>query len=223
MAYDLALFARDLWLQPYWISFHVWSQQNDLYAWNSAISKSAELFKKLKKVWINLEMLNMWWWLPSHYIKKTKWLDEYLKEIKLFLYNNFWDELPKIIMEPWRSLVWDIWVIVSEVVLVSRKSNDKNEPRWVFLDLWKFSWLIETLDEAIKYPIYTEKKWKLSPVILAWPTCDSMDIMYENYKYCLPEDLSSWDRIYIFSTWAYTQSYSAVEFNWFPPLKVYVI
>lgn len=223
MAYDLALFARDLWLVPYWISFHVWSQQNDLYAWNSAISKAAELFKKLSDTWIKLEMLNMWWWLPSRYIKETKWLDEYLKEIKLFLYNNFWDEIPKIIMEPGRSMVWNIWVIISEVVLVSKKSNDKDEPRWVFLDLWKFSGLIETLDEAIKYPIYVEKKWELSPVILAWPTCDSMDIMYENYKYLLPEDLSSWDRVYIFSTWAYTQSYSAIEFNGFPPLKVYVI
>lgn len=223
MAYDLAILARDLGLVPYGISFHVWSQQNDLYAWNSAITKAADLFKKLWEIWIKLEMLNMWWWLPSRYITKTKWLDEYLREIKNFLYNNFWDEIPRIIMEPGRSMVWDIWVIISEAVLVSKKSNEKDELRWVFLDLWKFSWLIETLDEAIKYPIYIEKNWPSSPVILAWPTCDSMDILYENYKYNLPDNLASWDKVYIFSTWAYTQSYSAIEFNGFPPLKTYVI
>lgn len=223
MAYDLAILSRDLGLVPYGISFHVWSQQNDLYAWNSAITKAADLFKKLAEAWIKLEMLNMWWWLPSHYITKTKWLDEYLSAIKNFLYDNFWDDIPKIIMEPGRSMVWNIWVIISEVVLVSKKSNAKDELRWVFLDLWKFSGLIETLDEAIKYPIYIEKSWSSSPVILAWPTCDSMDILYENYKYNLPDNIVSWDKVYIFSTWAYTQSYSAIEFNGFPPLKTYVI
>jgi ornithine decarboxylase len=223
MAYELAIKARDLWLIPYWISFHVWSQQNDLYAWNSAIWKAKELFSKLQEVWIKLEMLNLWWWLPSQYIKKTKAVEDYLKEIKLFLYNHFWDDIPSIIMEPWRSLVWDIWVIVSEVVLTSKKSYKWDEIKWVYLDIWKFSGLIETLDEAIKYPIYTEVKWSVSPVILAGPTCDSMDILYENYKYVMPDKLTSWDKVYIFSTGAYTQSYSAIEFNWFPPLKVYVI
>ncbi len=223
MAYSLAIKAKELWLISYWVSFHVWSQQNDLTAWDLAITKTWELFKKLEEVWIKLEMVNMWWWLPTQYIKEIKWLDEYMNEIKNSLKKNFWNNIPEIIMEPWRSLVWDIWVIVSEIVLISKKQNAENETKWVFLDIWKFSWLIETLDESIKYPFYVEKTWNTSPVILAGPTCDSMDILYENYKYELPETLISGDKVYIFSTWAYTQSYSAIEFNWFPPLKIYVL
>jgi ornithine decarboxylase len=168
-------------------------------------------------------MLNLWWGLPSHYIKKTETISNYLDTIKWFIECHFKDEKMDLIMEPGRSLVWDIWVIVSEISLVSKKSTQEDEIRWVYLDLWKFSGLIETLDESIKYPIYTEVKWESSPVILAWPTCDSADILYENYKYLLPENLKSWDLVYIFSTWAYTQSYSAIEFNWFPPLKIFVI
>lgn len=223
LAFDLALKSKELGLIPYWISFHVWSQQNDIIAWDSALSKARDLFDRLKNEGITLWMLNLGGWLPSTYIKKTKSLSDYLDTINTYLDKYFWEDDLEIIMEPWRSIVWDIWVIVSEVTLVSKKSNNENETRWVYLDIWKFGWLIETLDESIKYPIYTEKSWELSPVILAWPTCDSADILYEDYKYLLPESLISGDMVYIFSTWAYTQSYSAVEFNWFPPLQVHII
>ncbi|MEG0065339.1 MAG: hypothetical protein RR740_12135, partial [Pseudomonas sp.] len=54
-------------------------------------------------------------------------------------------------------------------------------------------------------------------------TCDSADIMYENYKYGLPLNLAIGDRMYWLSTGAYTTSYSAVEFNGFPPLKSYYL
>ena len=57
----------------------------------------------------------------------------------------------------------------------------------------------------------------------AGPTCDSADIMYENYKYGLPLNLAIGDRMYWLSTGAYTTSYSAVEFNGFPPLASYYI
>jgi ornithine decarboxylase len=83
--------------------------------------------------------------------------------------------------------------------------------------------LIETMDEAIKFPIWTEKKGEMEEVVIAGPTCDSADIMYENYKYGLPLNLAIGDRLYWLSTGAYTTSYSAVEFNGFPPLKSYYV
>jgi ornithine decarboxylase len=60
-------------------------------------------------------------------------------------------------------------------------------------------------------------------VILAGPTCDSMDILYEDHKYRLPVDLKVGDRIYILSTGAYTASYASVGFNGFPPIKTYIM
>ena len=62
---------------------------------------------------------------------------------------------------------------------------------------------------------------KETEVILAGPTCDSMDIMYENIKYRLPVDLKIGDKLYWLSTGAYTSTYASVEFNGFPPLKTY--
>ena len=55
------------------------------------------------------------------------------------------------------------------------------------------------------------------------PTCDSMDIHYEHQTYTMPESARIGDRVYIFTSGAYTQSYSSVYFNGFPPLEVYVL
>jgi ornithine decarboxylase/diaminopimelate decarboxylase len=79
------------------------------------------------------------------------------------------------------------------------------------------------MDEAIKFPIYTEAQGELQPCVIAGPTCDSADIMYEQYSYGLPEDLAIGDRLYWLTTGAYTTTYSAVCFNGFPPLQDYYL
>ncbi|MFD1261487.1 type III PLP-dependent enzyme [Entomomonas asaccharolytica] len=223
MAMDLLILAKQLGLIPYGISFHVGSQQREIDVWDGAIAKVKVIFERLKQEdGIELKMINMGGGFPANYLQKTNELEIYAKEILRFLQEDFGEELPEIILEPGRSLVANAGVLVSEVVMVSRKSRTAVE-RWVFTDVGKFSGLIETMDEAIKYPVYTEKKGELEEVIIAGPTCDSADIMYENYKYGLPLNLSAGDRLYWLSTGAYTTSYSAIEFNGFPPLKSYFV
>ncbi|MDV7212545.1 ornithine decarboxylase [Azotobacter beijerinckii] len=223
MALDLLILARQLGLVPYGVSFHVGSQQRDIDVWDAVIAKVKVIFERLKEEdGIELKMINMGGGFPANYITKTNSLETYAEEIIRFLKEDFGDELPEIILEPGRSLIANAGILVSEVVLVSRKSRTAVE-RWVYTDVGKFSGLIETLDEAIKYPIWTEKKGEMEEVVIAGPTCDSADIMYENYKYGLPLNLASGDRLYWLSTGAYTTSYSAVEFNGFPPLKAFYI
>lgn len=223
MALDLLILAKQLKLEPYGISFHVGSQQRDIDVWDAAIAKVKVIFQRLKEEdGIELKMINMGGGFPANYIAKTNDLKTYAEEITRFLKEDFGEELPEIILEPGRSLIANAGILVSEVVLVARKARTAVE-RWVYTDVGKFSGLIETMDESIKFPIWTEKKGEMEEVIIAGPTCDSADIMYENYKYGLPLNLSSGDRLYWFSTGAYTTSYSAVEFNGFPPLKSYFV
>ena len=223
MAMDLLILARQLGLVPYGISFHVGSQQRDISVWDAAIAKVKVIFERLKEEdGIELKMINMGGGFPANYITRTNSLETYAEEIIRFLKEDFGDDLPEIILEPGRSLIANAGILVSEVVLVARKSRTAVE-RWVYTDVGKFSGLIETMDEAIKFPIWTEKKGEMEEVVIAGPTCDSADIMYENYKYGLPLNLSSGDRLYWLSTGAYTTSYSAVEFNGFPPLKAFYI
>lgn len=223
MALDLLILAKQLGLVPYGVSFHVGSQQRDIDVWDAAIAKVKVIFERLKEEdGITLQMINMGGGFPANYIQRTNSLETYAEEIIRFLKEDFGDELPEIILEPGRSLIANAGILVSEVVLVARKSRTAVE-RWVYTDVGKFSGLIETMDESIKFPIWTEKKGEAEEVVIAGPTCDSADIMYENYKYGLPLNLSSGDRLYWLSTGAYTTSYSAVEFNGFPPLKAFYI
>ncbi len=223
MAMDLLILARDLGLDPYGVSFHVGSQQREIGAWDAALGKVKVIFNRLwEEDRIKLKMINMGGGFPANYLQRTNELATYAEEITRFLHEDFLDEMPEIIIEPGRSLVSNAGVLVSEVVLISRKSRTALH-RWVYTDVGKFTGLIETLDESIKYPIYTEKNGELENVIIAGPTCDSADIMYENYKYGLPLNLATGDRLYWLSTGAYTTTYSSVEFNGFPPLKDYYI
>jgi ornithine decarboxylase len=227
MAIELAVLAQELGLVPWGLSFHVGSQQRDIDVWDGAIAKVKVIFERLlADHGIALTMINMGGGFPASYLHKANEFAVYVQEITRFLKEDFGDEVPEIILEPGRSLVGDAGILVSEVVLISRKSATALE-RWVFTDVGKFNGLIETLDEAIKYPLASERdedpQAEFEEVILAGPTCDSVDIMYESYRYRLPLSLEMGDRLYWFSTGAYTTSYSSIEFNGFPPLKYYVL
>ena len=57
------------------------------------------------------------------------------------------------------------------------------------------------------------------PCILAGPSCDSADVLYEKRPVQLPLALEAGDKVRILCTGAYTTSYSSVGFNGFPPLR----
>ncbi|HOV63343.1 MAG TPA: type III PLP-dependent enzyme [Spirochaetia bacterium] len=221
MIYNLIVMSKDMGVIPYGLSFHVGSQQRDIGQWDDAISKCKYLFDAVKSEGIHLKMINLGGGLPADYLDPTLSINLYASEIKRFLYEDFGDNMPEIFIEPGRSLSGDAGVIISEVILLTKKS--KNDLyRWLYLDIGVFGGLIETINESIKYPIFFDSKGDAEEVIIAGPTCDSMDIMYEKYRYKMPSTVKPGDKVYIFSTGAYTQTYSSVYFNGFPPLKSYI-
>jgi len=218
MIFRLILKAAELGLVPWGISFHVGSQQRDIGQWDDAISRCKYLFDAVAEEGVELKMINLGGGFPANYVDPTLDFNQYAEEIGRFLKEDFGDHIPQIIIEPGRSLVADAGVIISEVVLISRKSKNNIYP-WVYLDIGKFGGLIETIDESIKFPIYFDKAGLCEEIILAGPTCDSMDILYEHYKYKMPDTVVPGDRVYIFTAGAYTQTYSSNYFNGFPPLR----
>lgn len=219
---NLIEMAAKLKLKPHGVSFHVGSQQRDIGQWDNAISSCKYIFDWAKDMGIDLKMINMGGGFPADYLDPNLDFEVYSSEITRFLKEDFGEDLPETIIEPGRSLTGDAGVLVSEVVLISKKA-EYNQYSWVYLDTGKFGGLIETLDEAIKYPIFVDKGGHSAEAILAGPTCDSMDILYENFKYVIPDTLEEGDRVYFFTTGAYTTSYCSVNFNGFPPLKTYIL
>ncbi len=218
LIYHLILKSVELGLTPFGISFHVGSQQRDIGQWDDAIARVKYLFDAVAEEGIELHMINIGGGFPAHYVDPTFTMREYAAEIGRYLHEDFGSDLPQIIIEPGRFLVADAGVLVSEVILLSQKTKS-NLYRWLFLDIGKFGGLIETINESIKYPIYFEKEGLSQEIIIAGPTCDSMDILYENYKYHMPDTVRPGDKVYIFTAGAYTQSYSSINFNGFPPLN----
>jgi ornithine decarboxylase len=205
------------------ISFHVGSQQPNPEAWDLSLRTAAQIFRELSERGIELRLINLGGGFPARYLKNVPKADAYGAAITRSLWEHFGNRIPQTIIEPGRGLVGDAGVIKAEVVLVSRKSAT-DPVRWVYLDLGKFGGLAETMDEAIRYPIRTPRDGdKTSPCILAGPTCDSADVLYEKTPYHLPISLEIGDEVLIEAAGAYTTTYASVGFNGFPPLKSYIV
>ena len=221
-AYELLRRAAELPVIPWGVSFHVGSQQRDPSQWDAAIVSVARLFHDLDEAGVELGMVNLGGGFPTAYREGVPPAEAYGEAIRDSILRHFGNRLPQLIMEPGRGLVGDAGIIETEVVLISRK-GDADSRRWVYLDIGKFGGLAETMDEAIQYPIDSDRDGPGEPVILAGPTCDSADVLYERAAYSLPSDLAIGDRLRIGATGAYTTTYASVAFNGFAPLQAYFI
>ena len=223
MAVDLLERARASGLDPHGLSFHVGSQQRDVAQWDIAIGRSAMVFTALNRRGIELQTLNLGGGFPARYREEAPPVERYGEAISTAMTRHFGNNLPRIMIEPGRSIPGDAGIIQTEIVLISRKSYD-DDRRWVYLDVGRFGGLPEVLGEAIRYRLRTAHDGgPAGPVAIAGPTCDEVDMLYEDAGYELPLALQVGDRIEILSAGAYTASYASVGFNGFPPLDEYYI
>jgi ornithine decarboxylase len=223
MAVDVLDHAQRLGLEPCGVSFHVGSQQRRTQAWDEALKTAAAIFRACADRGINLTMVNLGGGFPTKYLRDVPAVEAYGRSIFRALRKHFGNRIPETIIEPGRGMVGNAGVIEAEVVLVSNKS-EHDHVRWVYLDIGKFGGLAETMDESIRYPIRTPHDGdEVGPCVLAGPTCDSADVLYEKRPYDLPISLEIGDKVLIEGTGAYTATYAAVAFNGFAPLRTYHI
>jgi ornithine decarboxylase len=223
MAAELMLKAQALGLDPYGLSFHVGSQQLSPAAHEAAIGQAAMLFDELDQAGARLRMINIGGGFPARYQDDIPAIGAFAHGIHRAMAFHFGDLLPEMLVEPGRFLVGDAGVVEAEVVLVSRRA--RNDPtRWVYLDIGRFGGLAETEDEATRYLITTPHDGgEDGPVIIAGPTCDSADTLYEKSAYRLPLALKHGDRVQIHATGAYVSTYATTGFNGFRPLHEYYL
>ncbi len=223
MAHELLMQAKAKGLVPFGVSFHVGSQQLDPVHWGKAISDTAVLFDALAEVGILLKMVNIGGGFPARYQEDIPALADFVDSIKEHFTTYFGNNWPEIYMEPGRYIVAEAGVLVSEVVCIAIK-DFAEEVRWVYLDVGKFGGLAETIDESIVYQIQTDyDEEEMGPVIVAGPTCDSCDTLYERTFFQLPLALKTGDKVRVMSAGAYTTMYASQGFNGFEPPKEYFV
>jgi ornithine decarboxylase len=156
MAVDLLVRAHRLGLDALGVGFHVGSQQRDPGQWDRALAASAEVFRRTAAHGVPLRLVNLGGGFPAHYLGSTPDIDAYAASIRASIEKHFGASVPELVVEPGRYVVADAGVLHTEVVLVARKSYG-DDHRWVYLDTGVFGGLIETLGEAIKYPLTTSR------------------------------------------------------------------
>ncbi|MCT4554738.1 MAG: type III PLP-dependent enzyme [Pelagimonas sp.] len=222
MALDLLALARALGLQPVGLSFHVGSQTRQARMWAGVLDQVAQVWQGAQARGFALSLLNIGGGFPAGHGTGAVDAESYAAEVVSLIRQRF-HPMPDLLAEPGRGLVAEAGAIAAEVLLVSRKS-DAAVNRWVYLDIGRFSGLAETEGEAIRYDLLTDRDGGATgPCILAGPSCDSADVLYERQPVQLPLDLRAGDRVILRHCGAYTATYASVGFNGFPPLDVVAI
>jgi ornithine decarboxylase len=208
--------AGPLGLEPRGVSFHVGSQQLHPEAFVRGIAAAATVLSELR-----LELLNLGGGLPVSYKEPVPPLAAFASAITDAVADVF-DQPPRLMIEPGRAVVAAAGVLRTEVVLVAHRAGR----RWVYLDVGRYGGLAETENEAIVYRIESAlegDRGACGPVVLAGPTCDGDDVLYQRSEYRLPLALGAGDQLDILAAGAYTASYASVGFNGFGPVPTYCL
>jgi len=215
-AVEILAAAAELGLEAAGVTFHVGSQQRDPEAWAGPIAAAAHVFELLRRRGLSPRLLDLGGGFPAVYHDGCRPVSAYGEAIGRHLDEAFGDDRPETIIEPGRGIVGDAGTVVSSVIGVVQRGG----VRWVFLDAGVFTGLVETLDEAIRYRLLTSADGGATgPCVLAGPTCDSADVLYQDRMVQLPIDLAEGDEVRLLSAGAYTSCYSSVGFNGFAPLS----
>ena len=222
-ALPLLDFARDLGLNPVGLSFHVGSQTKHPYMWYDCLDTVAAIWHDAREAGHDLWLLNIGGGFPAYYGVDITDPEDYGADLMSAIDQRF-EGVTYIMAEPGRGMVGSAGAIAAECLLVSRKTPG-DPVRWVYLNVGRFSGLAESEGESIKYQFTVLGKdgEASSPCIVAGPTCDSADVLYERNKVDFPVSLTSGDRVMIKTCGAYTSTYSTIAFNGFPPLSVLAI
>jgi ornithine decarboxylase len=222
MALALLDHARMIGLRPVGFSFHVGSQTRKSSMWGVTLDVMAGIWHAAVGAGHDLSVLNIGGGFPAFYGEAIEAPTAYATGVMAQVSARF-GHVARVMAEPGRGLVAEAGLIVAECLLVSHKSA-RDMHRWVYLDIGRFSGLAETEGEAIRYEFVTPRDGDaVGPCIMAGPSCDSADVLYEKRPVMLPMSLQAGDRVLIRNTGAYTSAYSSVGFNGFPPLDVVVI
>ena len=228
-AKELLLSAPDMGLVAHGISFHVGSQQTGTEAYALAVAQAAMIFTDLKAQGVELKMINLGGGFPVRYQRDVPAADDFGNVIMNAMIKHFGNDIPDMLIEPGRSMVGNAGTVVSEAVLVCQRIP-ADPRRWVYLDIGRYGGLAETEGEAIRYRVTASGRGPagsafgpVGPVVLAGPSCDGVDVMYEKTPYFLPVSLKSGDRVLIHDTGAYVTSYASQNFNGFAPLEEHYI
>jgi ornithine decarboxylase len=212
-AAELLIYAKEKGLNPVGITFHVGSQCNNVYNWNTAVDKARDLWENAEQNDIKLKMLNIGGGYPIRYTKNVVDVETIEKKVNKAIYQKFPQDI-EIFIEPGRAVVGDAGIFVSTVIGKAMRGDEN----WLYIDVGVFNGLMESVG-GIKYTYIVGSRNEPKTWTISGPSCDSFDVIDKEVE--LPEPEVG-NRILILSSGAYTISYAS-EFNGFSIPKTILI
>jgi ornithine decarboxylase len=205
--------AADVGLRAWGTTFHVGSQCRLAESWDAALAVTAEVWNAAGRLGLDLEFLSVGGGMPIQHLREIASPEE-IGEVVLRGVAERFPSVARLTLEPGRGLIGDAALLGASVIGTAQRGAE----RWVYLDVGVFNGLMETI-EGFRYELATSVSGPTHPVVLAGPSCDSVDVIAEDVE--LPE-LAENDRVYFLNAGAYTLAYAS-SFNGWPPPTVHVL
>jgi ornithine decarboxylase len=211
--FDLIKKAHLLGLNVAGICFHAGSQNENPLKYIEALEYCRDICRKSALEGIDLKIIDIGGGFPINYINPVIPIQKFCQPINEYLERYFTNY--KIIAEPGRVLSGPCMILAAKVIGKSLRSG----VWWYYLDEGLYGSFSGKVFDHADYPLFMSKSGETYNSVLAGPTCDSFDVIYENIA--LPK-LEIGDILFFESMGAYTMA-SATTFNGFPKAKVVIV
>lgn len=170
----LAHMIREAGHEFHGLSFHIGSQCIYPENYVKAITTARELIKELNMAGFNTSILNIGGGFPVEYVEPIPPIDEFCKPIVNALDENISPDI-KIICEPGRFISASPVTLVCSIIGKSLRDGKM----WYYLDDGLYSTFSGIVFDHCQYPVITNRIGEEKLSVLAGPTCDSFDVMYD--------------------------------------------
>ncbi|MBN1306895.1 MAG: type III PLP-dependent enzyme [Chitinispirillaceae bacterium] len=205
--------AHKLGLTVAGISFHTGSQNENALKYIEALEYCRDIYRKAALYGINFDTIDIGGGFPISYLTPVIPLVQFCQPINEYL-DRFFSKY-HIIAEPGRFISGPSVTLATRIMGKSLR----NGLWWYYLDDGMYGSFSGKMYDHADYPMWVERGGQRHSSVLAGPTCDSIDIIYNDIS--LPR-LEIGDLLIFKSMGAYTSA-SASNFNGFPQAKIVLI
>lgn len=184
--------------------FHVGSQCTKSSQYTAAIKTAGRLIELARARGLAPEILDIGGGFPVRYTKAVPAIESIGAAISQALRRYIPSDM-QIICEPGRFISGDAVTLIASVIGMSVRNGVK----WYYLDDGLYGSFSGRLFDGCSYEVLTNRNTKWERAVLAGPTCDSFDVIYND---CLMPPLTIGDMLIFPAMGAYC-SVSATDFN----------
>jgi len=170
----LARMIRETGHEFHGLCFHIGSQCIYTENYIKAITTASELIQALNIEGFKTSILNIGGGFPVDYVEPIPAIDEFCPPIGEALDLHIRPDI-KIICEPGRFISASPVTLVCSIIGKSFRDGKI----WYYLDDGLYSTFSGIVFDHCQYPVITNKEGEEKLSVLAGPTCDSFDVMYD--------------------------------------------